>query len=80
FLEMENISLIEGDVWGHRKDINEYYEIKPQIFVRIKDMKKEGFSDEEILTRLGIETRLSKDLIQYIISDSIPRELHCDYM
>jgi len=80
FLEMENISLIEGDVWGHRKDINEYYEIKPQIFVRIKDLKKEGFSDEEILTRLGIETRLSKDLIKYIISDSIPRGLLCDYM
>ncbi len=19
-----------GDVWGHRKDINEYYEIKPE--------------------------------------------------
>jgi len=72
YLEMENISLIEGDVWGHRKDINEYYEIKPQIFVRIKDLKKEGFFDEEILTRLGIETRLSKDLIQFIISDSIP--------
>ena len=72
FLEMENIALIEGDVWGHRKDINEYYEIKPQIFVRIKDLKNEGFSDEEILTRLGIETRLSKDLIKFLISDSIP--------
>ena len=35
FLEMQNIALLEGDVWGHRKDINEYYEIKPQIFERL---------------------------------------------
>ena len=26
FLEMKKIQLIEGDVWGHRKDLNEYYE------------------------------------------------------
>lgn len=27
FLEMQRIRLIEGDVWGHRKDLNEYYSI-----------------------------------------------------
>jgi len=27
FLEMQGIELLEGDVWGHRKDINEFYEI-----------------------------------------------------
>ncbi len=27
YLKMQGIELIEGDVWGHRKDINEYYEI-----------------------------------------------------
>ena len=27
FLEMKRIQLIEGDVWGHRKDIKEYYDI-----------------------------------------------------
>ena len=25
FLEMQRVQLFEGDVWGHRKDINEYY-------------------------------------------------------
>jgi hypothetical protein len=67
FLEMQNVALLEGDVWGHRKDINEYYEIKPQIFDRIEDLKSEGQSSEEILTRLGMETRLSKDLIKFLI-------------
>lgn len=67
FLEMQNIALLEGDVWGHRKDINEYYEIKPQIFERIDNLRREGESDENILNRLGMETRLSKDLIKFLI-------------
>jgi hypothetical protein len=32
----KNIALLEGDVWGHRKDINDYYEIKPEIFDHMK--------------------------------------------
>ena len=36
---MQNIELLEGDVWGHRKDKNEHYEIKPQIIDRIKELK-----------------------------------------
>lgn len=67
FLEMQGIALLEGDVWGHRKDINEYYEIKPHIFDRIEILKREGESDEAILNRLGMETRLSKDLLQFLI-------------
>ena len=67
FLEMQNITLMEGDVWGHRKDINEYYEIKPQIIDRIKELKKEGKSQDEIISLLGKETRLSEDLIGFLV-------------
>jgi hypothetical protein len=67
FLEMQGIALLEGDVWGHRKDINEYYEIKPQIFDRIESLKSEGESNDSILNRMGMETRLSKDLLQFLI-------------
>ena len=66
FLEMRNIALLEGDVWGHRKDINEYYEIKTQIIDRINELKKEGKSKEEIISELEMETRLSKDLIGFL--------------
>ena len=41
---MQGIELLEGDVWGHRKDINEYYEIKPRIFDRIEELKKRATS------------------------------------
>ncbi|MCX9013416.1 MAG: DUF1699 family protein [Candidatus Methanoperedens sp.] len=69
FLEMQGISLLEGDVWGHRKDINEYSEIKKEIFDRIEELKSEGMSDTEVLQRIGRETRLSKDLIKFLVMD-----------
>ncbi|MCG7848576.1 MAG: DUF1699 family protein, partial [ANME-2 cluster archaeon] len=65
--EMQGIELLEGDVWGHRKDINEYYEIKPRIFDRIEELKNEGTSKEEIISKLGLETRLSEDLIKFLV-------------
>jgi len=55
------------DVWGHRKDINEYYEIKPQVFARMNKLKDEGRPNYEIMKLLSIETKLSDDLIQYLI-------------
>ncbi len=36
---------------GHRKDINEYYEIKPEIFDRMKELKKEGLSEADLLKK-----------------------------
>ena len=52
---------------GHRKYINEYYEIKPQLFDSIKELKEEGKSQDEIISLLGKETRLSKDLIGFLV-------------
>ena len=67
FLEIQGIELLEGDVWGHRKDINEYYEIQPSIFDSIEELKNEGKSKEEIISKLGLETRLSEDLIKFLV-------------
>jgi hypothetical protein len=67
FLKMKQIQLMEGDVWGHRKDINEYYEIKAGIMDRISDLKKEGVSEKEIQEKMTKETRLSPDLISFLI-------------
>ncbi len=69
FLDMQGIALLEGDVWGHRKDINEYSEIKPEVFERIQKLTSEGLSEDEILERLGKETRLSKDLLKFLLKE-----------
>lgn len=67
FLDMQNIALLEGDVWGHRKDINEYYEIKKSVIDRINELKNEGNSEKDIFKKMKKETRLSQDLIRYLI-------------
>ncbi len=69
FLDMKGISLLKGDVWGHRKDINEYSEIEPEVFNRIEERKKEGLSESDLLNRLGRETNLSKDLLKFLIKE-----------
>ena len=68
FLDIRNIQLIEGDVWGHRKDIDEYYTISPKIMGNIQDMKVNGSSDEEIAAKLSQEGKLKKDMLLYILS------------
>lgn len=71
FLEMQGVALLEGDVWGHRKDINEYSEIKPTVFDRIDELKSEGMSESELLDRLERETRLSKDLLKFLLKEKV---------
>jgi hypothetical protein len=68
FMEMQNIKLIEGDVWGHRKDINEYYSTSPAIADKIKELRSEGVSDEKIADKLSREGKLNKDILLYMLS------------
>lgn|SRR5574340_238349 len=70
FLDMQGIALLEGDVWGHRHDINKYSEINlAEVSDRIQELKYEGLSTADILDRLIKETRFSMDLVQFVVSD-----------
>ncbi len=71
FLNMQGVALLEGDVWGHRKDINEYSEIKPEIFDRIQELKAEGLSESDVLDRLGRKTNLSRDLLKFLLKEKV---------
>ena len=68
FLEMQRIQLIEGDVWGHRKDINEYYSIPTSVIEKIKEMKIEGKSTEEIEKKVSRESKLNSEMVGYILN------------
>ena len=72
FLQMQRVQLIEGDVWGHRKDINEYYSIPSSVIEKIKEMKNEGKSTEEIEKRVSRESKLNPEMIAYILNKEIP--------
>ncbi len=70
FLAMQGIELIEGDVWGHRKDINEYYIIDEQIFRRISQLRADGVDVSEIADKVSRETKLSPELVMYVVKQS----------
>jgi hypothetical protein len=68
FLQMQRVQLIEGDVWGHRKDINEYYSIPSSVIEKIKEMKNEGKSTEEIEKKVSRESKLNPEMVAYILN------------
>ena len=72
FLEMQRIQLLEGDVWGHRKDINEYYPIPSSVIEKIKEMKIEGKTAEEIEKKISRESKLNPGIIAYILNKETP--------
>ena len=72
FLEMQRIQLIEGDVWGHRKDINEYYTIPSSVIEKIKEMKIEGKSTEDIEAKVSRESKLNPGMVAYIMTKEAP--------
>ena len=71
FLEIKGVQLLRGDVWGHRKDIDEYYAIGEKIVGRISNLMTEGNSIEETVKKLQRETKLSEDLIRYILKEQV---------
>jgi hypothetical protein len=72
FLEMQRIQLLEGDVWGHRKDINEYYTIPSSVLEKIKEMKLEGKPTEDIEQEVSKKNKISSDMVGYILTKEIP--------
>jgi len=67
FLETQGVEIIEGDVWGHRKDIDEYYVINDKIIDRIRNLQSDGLNVEEIASRISWESKLSPAMVNYII-------------
>jgi hypothetical protein len=71
FLEMQRIKLIEGDVWGHRKDLNEYYDVPSSVIDKIKVMRNEGKSSDEIEAEVSRKTRMNPEMVAYILLKEI---------
>lgn len=67
FLEMQGVEIIEGDVWGHRKDIDEYYTVDNKVIERISNLQSEGMNVDEIAGRISRESKLSPAMVKYMI-------------
>lgn len=71
FLTIQRIQLIEGDVWDHRKNINEYYTVSSSVTEKIREMKSEGKSNEDIEAKISRENMLNPEMVAYIMNKEV---------
>ena len=71
FLEFQGVELLKGDVWGHRKDIDEYYTVNDKVNERITTLMRDGKNIEETVKQVQRETKLSEDLIRYLVKGQV---------
>jgi hypothetical protein len=67
FLAIQGVELGEGDVLGHRMDIDEYYNIDETIIKRIDRLRASGAGASDIASAISRETKLSRELVGYLI-------------
>jgi hypothetical protein len=68
FLEMQGVELLEGDVWGHRKDLDEYFTIEEATIEEIRSLAASGMSLNDVADQIQQKARLSPALIKYLVS------------
>ena len=71
FLEMQGIELLQGDVWGHRKDLDEYFTVEDTTLEEIRTLTSTGVDMDEMASQIQKKARLGPDLIKYIAKTKI---------
>jgi hypothetical protein len=68
---MQGIELLEGDVWGHRKDLDEYFTVDEATLEEIRALAASGADIEDLAGQVQKKARLGPDLIKYIAKSKI---------
>ncbi len=71
FLEMQGIELLEGDVWGHRKDLDEYYTVEDATITEIRSLAASGVNTDDVAAQVQKNARIGSDLIKYIANTKV---------
>jgi hypothetical protein len=71
FLDMQGIELLEGDVWGHRKDLDEYFTVDETTVEEISALTASGATVDEVANQIQKRARLGQELIKYIAKSKI---------
>ena len=71
FLEMQGVEMLEGDVWGHRKDLDEYYTLDDTTLEEISALAASGASVDDVADQIRKKARIGSDLIKYIAKTKI---------
>ena len=71
FLEMQGVEMLEGDVWGHRKDLDEYFTVDDSTIEEIRALAAGGASADDVADQIQRKARISSELIKYIARTKI---------
>jgi len=71
FLEMQGIEMLEGDVWGHRKDLDEYFSVEDSTLEEIRALAAGGASADDVANQIQRKARIGSELIKYIAKTKI---------
>jgi hypothetical protein len=71
FLDMQGIEMLEGDVWGHRKDLDEYFTVDDATTEEIRALAASGSTMDDLSNQIQKKARIGSDLIKYIAKSKI---------
>jgi hypothetical protein len=71
FLEMQGVEMLEGDVWGHRKDLDEYFTVEDSTLEEIRALAAGGASVDDVADQIQKKARIGSELIKYIAKTKI---------
>jgi len=66
FMDMQGIELLQGDVWGHRKDLDEYFTVEDETLKEIRSLADSGANIIDVAAEIHKKARIGSDLIKYI--------------
>jgi hypothetical protein len=71
FLDMQGIELLQGDVWGHRKDLDEYFTVEDTTIEEIRSLADSGTSLDAVADQIQKKARIGPELIKYVAKNKI---------
>jgi hypothetical protein len=71
FLDMQGIEMLEGDVWGNRKDLDEYFTVKDSTLEEIRALAAGGASSDDVADQIQRKARIGSELIKYIAKTKV---------
>jgi len=71
FLDMQGVELLQGDVWGHRKDLDEYFTVEDTTVEEIRSLADSGSTLDDVADQIQKKTRIGPELIKYVAKNKI---------
>jgi hypothetical protein len=70
YLSSSGIHLVKGDVSGHWHDLNNYFVIPAYVLEKIKELKVQGRTEEEIIDEITNLRKISPDMVLHLLHSS----------